>query len=126
MQMLLLQSLALILLVSHDAVAAPASSSFQTGNRKSFKVPRVRRNGYIPHGPTALRKIYQRYGLVDHEMTLNSDDLLDMDIPVMKRTESEFGSVSAVKSQDGSEFVAPVSIGGQIISLDFDTGSSDM
>ena len=36
------------------------------------------------------------------------------------------GSVSASPVQSDSEFVSPVTIGGQKIVMDFDTGSSDL
>lgn len=36
------------------------------------------------------------------------------------------GTVTATSVEGGSEFVSPVVIGGQNITLDFDTGSADM
>nr|QDD56410.1 aspartic protease APA1 [Evansstolkia leycettana] len=123
-------SLALLLCLSYDALAVPAPSRPQRKGR-SFKVDRIRRR--VAHGPSALRKAYAKYGIVPTHFGL---DLLDFE-PIDPHQSSstavddvaqpaETGAVSASAVQGGAEFVSPVTIGGQKVVMDFDTGSSDM
>lgn len=118
--MLLLHSLTLLLLFGYDVFAAPTSWPIQR-QRRSFKVGRVRRDGYIPHGSTALRRAYHKYGIVPRD---SGWDSLDFEPAKQIRSADASGSVSATST--GSEFVCPVKVGGQTLVLDFDTGSADM
>ncbi|KAL2011195.1 hypothetical protein VTN00DRAFT_3913 [Thermoascus crustaceus] len=100
---------------------------------RSFKVGRIRRSDYVPFGPAALRKAYSKYGITPTQFGL---DILDFEPIKLKPFDSEAsrnvsepdqtGAVSAQSVQDDAEFVSPVMVGGQMMVMNFDTGSSDM
>lgn len=128
MQFLL--SFALVACMGFDALAAPTLLAHRN-NGRSFKVARVRRA--VAHGPSALRRAYQKYGIVPTDLGL---ELLDFEpLPVASGAATAVdaaapatgtGAVKATAVQGGAEFVCPVTIGGQTMMMDFDTGSSDM
>lgn len=101
----------------------------------SFKVERIKRNNYVAHGPTALRKALRKFGITPVDPAGTSLDDFELYDPRLKDSLASHqvqqhvdheGSVSATSVQGDLEFVSPVSIGGQNITMDFDTGSSDM
>lgn len=132
--MQLLWILLFLLLLTYHAISAPTPFHPQQEGR-SFKVDRVRRAGYIAHGPTALRKVYRKYGIVPTTFGLDLDDLEPINVKhahahsAGNKSISEpdrTGTVSATSVQNDAEFVSPVIIGGQKIIMTFDTGSSDL
>lgn len=64
-------------------------------------------------GPGYLRDAYRKYG---KPVPSNVD----------AAAASGQGSVSATPEQYDTEYLCPVSIGGQTLNLDFDTGSADL
>lgn len=117
-----MHSLTLFLLAFLATVALGAPAPSVTLNKRTFKVPRVRRSGYTRTpicGTAALLKASRKYGL----------DLVDAaatNMTAMMKAASENGVVSALPEENASEFLSPVQIGGQTLSMDFDTGSSDL
>ncbi|KAJ5980753.1 aspergillopepsin A-like aspartic endopeptidase [Penicillium waksmanii] len=135
--MYLIISLVLFLSLGYDALAAPAAALHPQQRSKSFRVERVRRSDYIAHGPAALRKAYRKFGIVSTDFSdLDLDDFEPFDDLTRTSKSASYtdssdgtdqtGSVSATSVQGDVEFVSPVQIGGQMIVMDFDTGSSDM
>lgn len=130
----LLLSLLLFLSLSYDALALPTALRPQRRSR-SFHVERVKRGDYVAHGPSALRKAYRKFGITPMNFTgIDLDDFEPYDLNLANAVSSnqnsqdtdQEGSVSATSVQSDVEFVSPVTIGGQEITMDFDTGSSDM
>ena len=134
MQVLL--SLALLFSLSYDALAAPTPALLHpTRKSKSFRVERAKRSNYVAHGPNALSKAYCKFGITAMNVSdVDTDDFLFFDsdqvgtVPVNEKIEdsAQTGAVSATPAKGGAEFVSPVLIGNQSITLDFDTGSADM
>ncbi len=108
--MQLSSSLLLVALLLTAVLAAPARPQRKG---RSFKVDRVRRSNHVRNGPAALRKAYNKYGWTMPETVTHA-------------TGGETGDVPATPKQGDAEFLSPVSIGGQTLMLDFDTGSSDL
>ncbi|KAI9930361.1 hypothetical protein ASPWEDRAFT_106749 [Aspergillus wentii DTO 134E9] len=132
--MQLLQSIFLVLLLSYDVLSAPTAPQTQHKGR-SFKVDRVRRSNTV-HGPTALRRAYQKYGIVPMNIGFDLSDFEPISVKKISPSGSasstssapepeQTGAVSATSIQEDAEFVSPVTIGGQKIVMDFDTGSAD-
>ena len=96
--------------------------------KRSFKVDRIRQANYVPNGPAALRKAYVKFGLDDISFLPNTNVATNIDDATNSSsgTGSESGQVTASPTQNDAEFLSPVSVGGQTIVMDFDTGSSDM
>jgi hypothetical protein len=127
----LVHSLAVLLFLSYHVLAAPAPASQEKG--RSFKVDRLRREDYVADGPTALRNAYRKYHIVPTDTGVDMDDFEPVDtksaVASNNGPDSEperNGSVSARSVQSDVAFVSPVTIGGQKIVMNFDTGSSDL
>lgn len=132
--MQLLLSLVLLLSICYYALAIPTTHHYQHQN-KSFRVKRVRRGNAHVDGLGALRKAYRKYGI-----TPSSPDGIDPPdfelydkslLGVLSGYEhsqdpGQEGSTTATSVRNDVEFVSPVNIGGQSITMTFDTGSADM
>ncbi|KAI9733822.1 MAG: hypothetical protein M1818_007089 [Claussenomyces sp. TS43310] len=146
--------LLLVLLVSIvTAVPAPIRSFQRNVERRSFKVDRVRNDRFLKHnGTKALIKAYRKWAIplpdelanaVGQNEDLNIDgsnhhhdaNLLTNSsaISVGKASASNIndnakdsGTVTATPQTGDTEYLAPVTIGGQTLNMDFDTGSSDL
>ncbi|KAJ5141896.1 aspergillopepsin A-like aspartic endopeptidase [Penicillium atrosanguineum] len=131
--MRLLLSLVLFIFLSYDSLAAPTALRPQRRTR-SFRVERAKRSEYIPNGPNALAKAYRKFGLAP--TTFIDVDLNDFEAykvaksAVSTSTDSsdddQTGEVAAKSVNSDVEFISTVTIGGQDIPMDFDTGSADM
>jgi hypothetical protein len=96
--------------------AAPAPIAGLVGNSR-FTVPAIRNPNYVRNGTAAMLKAYAKYNLKPtREMPAAFTESL---------TRRQDGSVPAIPN-DGSEYLVPVTIGGEPLNLDFDTGSSDL
>lgn len=62
-------------------------------------------------GPVLMWKAYQKFGVA---------------CPPDVKAAAADGSVTATPQQYDSEYLCPVTIGGQTLNLDFDTGSADL
>ena len=108
-----------LVLVSLLASAALSKPTPQNRVQKRSFIHRVRRsvNTYGPSaGAAAMAKAYRKYGF-----QLDS-------IPAVSNAAAtaETGQVAAVPVEDESVYVGQVSIGGQMLTMEFDTGSSDL
>jgi len=109
-------------------VAAPTQPK-----KRSFKVHRIRVPNYVPNGLTALRRAYEKFNIPNSPFIqgLNNTDI-ELTVPGLAASDSdnpgstEQGQVNASPAKGDREFVSPVTIGGQTVVMDFDTGSSDM
>ena len=94
-----------------------------TRQKRSFKIHRVRQANYVPNGPRALRNAFVPFGFDDISFLPTTSAAEN--VSATAGTDEE-GDVSASPTQNDAEFLSPVSIGGQTLVMDFDTGSSDM
>lgn len=95
-----------------------------------FSVPRSTPLGRHQDGPEALRKAYLKHGIEVPEalrlrkrqvgVGLTGPNEVDPSVP------STTASEVAVTEKNDLEYLSPVDIGGTIMQLDFDTGSSDL
>lgn len=116
----------LVALLLASALSAPTTPQLR---KRSFKVSRIRQHNYVPNGPAALRKAYLKFGPGDIDLIPGGEVAARVDAAIANsqpQTDVENGEVDAEPTQNDAEFVAPVSIGGQTLVMDFDTGSSDM
>lgn len=128
-------SLVLFFFLSFNVFASPTPyKPTRHPQTKSIRIPRIKRSGYIAHGPHALRKAYRKYGITPtHFDNLDLADFKPLDGKLSLASGNQAsaepdqtGAVSATSVKNDVEFVSPVTIGGQNITLDFDTGSADL
>lgn len=132
-KMRLLLSLVLFLSLSYDSLAAPTALRPQPKSR-SFRVERVKRSDYISNGPNALAKAYRKFGLAPTTfMDVDLDDFQAYEVAksavstsTTSSDEDQTGEVTATAVNGDVEFISTVTIGGQAIPMDFDTGSADL
>ena len=117
------QSLLFVTLLITAVLAAPAQ---HLRKKRSFKLPRVRQHNYVPDGTFALRKAYRKFGLgtLDTYPGVNFTPKLAATNNGDNSTED--GEVPASPTQNDAEFLSPVSVGGQTLVLNVDSGSADM
>ena len=116
--MLRLQSFLLIAFLISVVLAAP--------QKRSFKIERVKQHNYKPSGKYALRKAYRKFGISDLKFRPKTSKSGGVSAAANTTTTSDEGNVTATGSQNDAEYLSPVSVGGQTLVMDFDTGSSDM
>lgn len=84
----------------------------------------------MPDGTIAIRKAYNKFGLQDFgmipELDVSTTLIPFSELAASGGSSTDNGQVSATSSQNDAEFLSPVTIGGQTLVMDFDTGSSDM
>jgi Eukaryotic aspartyl protease len=72
-------------------------------------------------GPDAMRKAFRKFGFKNKPAGLSSNSTSGT-----ASITAEQGSVAAAPEQNDAEYLSPVIIGNQTLTLDFDTGSSDL
>lgn len=93
--------------------ASPVEYTPHNKRGLAFKVPQTKAKSKILSGPAAMAAVYAKYGA-----TAPPD--------VKAAAANNDGTVAANPEQYDSEYLCPVNIGGQVLNLDFDTGSSDL
>jgi len=110
---------AVVVLVSLLTSAALSSPTPQNRIQKRSFTHRVRRdvNTYgASAGASAMAKAYRKYGIqLDSISAVRSD-----------AATGETGQVTAAPLENGAEYIEPITIGGQMLNMAFDTGSSDL
>ncbi|KAL9004349.1 MAG: hypothetical protein Q9188_002843 [Gyalolechia gomerana] len=94
------------------AIAAASPIELQP-RAKDFVIHQSVRKPFIKSGPAAVLSVYGKYNATAPE-------------DVIKAAAANDGTVSANPEQYDSQYLTPVTIGGQTVNLDFDTGSSDL
>ena len=79
----------------------------------SFKLDQTVQKPFILSGPSAMAKTYAKYGKA-------------VPAVIAAAAANNDGTVTANPEAYDSEYLCPVTIGGQTLNLDFDTGSSDL
>ncbi|MCJ1403689.1 hypothetical protein MMC11_006912 [Xylographa trunciseda] len=91
---------------------------------RSFKVERTQHGAKTRNAQQALTKSYSKWGM-SMPAVLTASNTAE-DITASNTSSSETGEVTNIPTQSDAEFLAPISIGGQTLMMDFDTGSSDL
>jgi hypothetical protein len=107
------------------ALASPVSQR----KKRSFRVPVVPNPNYKPHGPRAYKRALQKFGFngitfkPDGEVATRLKAASNMSAVVGQGTQD--GSTPTAPTQNDAQFLSPVTIGGQQMIMNFDSGSSD-
>lgn len=100
-------------LIVSTALVALASASPLEKRKSAFTVHQTVPKPFIKSGPAAVAAVYAKYGATPPQDVVDAAAAND-------------GTVTTTPEQYDSEYLTPVSIGGQTLNLDFDTGSSDL
>ena len=79
----------------------------------AFRIDQTVPKPHILSGPASMARVYGKFGRA-------------APADVVSAAANNDGTVTATPEQYDSEYLCPVTIGGQIVNLDFDTGSSDL
>ncbi len=105
-----------VLALALVAQAAPAPSVKARG-ASTWSASAVHNTNYVRNGTLALLKAYAKHHLTPTRQFTNSF--------LAAIQERQDGSAEATPA-DGSEYLVSTSVGGQLLNLDFDTGSADL
>jgi hypothetical protein len=102
--------LAQIVLASANFLSMIAASPVD--KLTSFSVTQIPNPKFVPNGPAAYARVFVKHNKpIPHDLAIATGN---------------DGSVTATAVNSDFEFLSPVSIDGQILNLQFDTGSSDL
>lgn len=96
------------------SLAAPA----EVVGRKAFSVQQKPHGKVLRNGPIQLNKAYQKYAKVGA--------VAPTEVAAAAAAAVQTGSVRATPEQYDEAYLCPVTVGGRVLNLDFDTGSSDL
>lgn len=113
---MLSQITAFLALGASIAQAAPAPETFAQGSG-AHSVQAIRNPNYVRNGTASLLKAYAK-----HHVKPTQQMSGEFMTALRKRQD---GSASAIPS-DGAEYLVPVTVGGQSLNLDLDSGSADL
>ena len=111
--------IATILALALAAQAAPTERAASG----SFSIPAVHNVNHVRNGTAAMLKAYKKFNLKPSaEQELSNAFWNELSLS-RKRQD---GSATASPDPDNVEYLVPVTVGGQTLNLDFDTGSADL
>jgi hypothetical protein len=132
-------SFRLFLLVAFLAaivLAVPAPLRKKNIQKRTFRVPRQLNKAHPtgPNGAAAMRKIFRKYNFkVKEDFMVKEGFISQSKQSEQQNTTSDAaggknttGSVAANPGPNAALFLSPVDVGGQMLNLDFDSGSSDL
>lgn len=110
------------------ALALAAPSQVRRGGlaKRSFKVPRQLNTAHPtgPNGAAAMRKVFRKYNFkVEEDFSKAKKNTT---AAATAAGGNKTGSVAANPQDNAALFLSPVNVGGQMLNLDFDSGSSDL
>lgn len=106
-------------------LASPVSQR----RKRSFKVPNIPNPHYVPHGPRAYKRALNKFGFGDisfkddGEIATRLKAASNMTAAIAQGTQD--GSTPTAGTQNDAQFLSPITIGGQTLVVNFDSGSSD-
>jgi hypothetical protein len=105
------------------AVALSSPTPTRTLNKRSFQhhVKRTINRRDPATGPNAMAAAYRKFGFT---LPVRAANITTGGNTTAGGTGS--GVVAAAPEPNNAEYLSPVNIGGQTVTLDFDTGSSDL
>ncbi|KAF2855662.1 acid protease [Plenodomus tracheiphilus IPT5] len=133
----------LVALLAAIVLAVPAPLRQQGLQKRSFIVPRQINKAHPtgPNGPAAMRKVFNKYNFKSKAVFMEKEGFIGQKGEKAQsqrgnRTKkppasgaaarNQSGTVAANPEQNAALFLSPVNVGGQMLNLDFDSGSSDL
>ncbi|EXJ84520.1 aspergillopepsin I [Capronia epimyces CBS 606.96] len=96
--------------------------------KRSFKIPRIRNANYKPNGRAAYKRALFKFGFNDISFLPEGEvatRIKAATAAAVNATDKEDGETTASPTQNDAQFLSPVTVGGQKLIMNFDSGSSD-
>lgn len=96
--------------------------------KRSFKVKRVEVPNYKPNGPKAYKRALVKFGFDDISFVPDGEVASRIKAATAAQITGageEDGETTASPTQNDAQFLSPVSVGGQTLIMNFDSGSAD-
>ena len=96
--------------------------------KRSFKVKQVLNPNYKPDGVKAYRRALFKFGLDGISLVPGGEvasRIKAATAAALNSTGNEDGETTASPTQNDAQFLSPVTVGGQQLIMNFDSGSSD-
>lgn len=125
--MLRIQVLLLALLFLTTVLATPIQQKQK--QKRSFKIPRIRNANYKPNGKATYKRALFKFGFNDISFVPDGEvatRIRAASAATVNATGSEDGETTASPTQNDAQFLSPVTVGGQELIMNFDSGSSDL
>ncbi|RMZ68651.1 aspartic endopeptidase pep1 [Pyrenophora seminiperda CCB06] len=108
-----------------QSLPPPFKLCYPTEKREAFSVKQVERSTYLKNGPAQIIKTLRKHGKeVPTHLVKAAEDRASNTVV---NAAAASGAVSANPSdQYDVSYLSPVTVGGTVLQLDFDTGSSDL
>ena len=108
-------------------LATVLASPIKLKQKRSFKIPRIQQHNYVPNGRAAYRRALFKFGFGDIEFQPEGEVATRLKAVTAAQLSAgnEDGSTTASPTQNDAQFLSPVTIGGQTLVMNFDSGSSD-
>jgi aspergillopepsin I len=103
------------------AVAAQAAPTAEKRVANTFSIPAIHNTQHVRNGTAAMLKAYKKFGLKPTQQF--SDSFINEITASRKRQD---GTATASPDPNNVEYLVPVTIGGENLNLDFDSGSADL
>ncbi|KAK5014227.1 hypothetical protein LTR16_010404, partial [Cryomyces antarcticus] len=111
--MYVLQAIIALAALANLSLASP----IELVGRRTFSVSQVPNGKRIRNGPLAMSKTYAKYAV---------EAPTDIKVAAANAAASQQGEVSNAPEAHDQSYLCPVTVGGQTLNLDFDTGSADL
>lgn len=127
-----------VALLAAVVLAVPAPTLRRGLQKRSFEIPRQvnRAHPTGPNGMVAMRQVFRKYNFKVKEDFMVKEGFISFNkqsgnttAPTAAATtggNKTSGSVAANPANNAALFLSPVDVGGQMLNLDFDSGSSDL
>ncbi|EXJ94234.1 aspergillopepsin I [Capronia coronata CBS 617.96] len=124
--MLRIQALLFTVLFLTAVFATPIQQKQK--QKRSFKIPRIRNANYKPNGKAAYKRALIKFGFNDISFVPDGEvatRIRAATAAAVNATGNEDGGTTAAPTQNDAQFLSPVTVGGQQLIMNFDSGSSD-
>jgi hypothetical protein len=103
------------------------STPVKQHRKRSFKVKRVEVPNYKADGPKAYKRALMKFGFDDISFKPDGEvaNRIKAATAASISSGNEDGETPAAPTQNDAQFLSPVTVGGQVLIMNFDSGSSD-
>ncbi|RVX74198.1 hypothetical protein B0A52_02030 [Exophiala mesophila] len=117
-----------LFLLTFFCIAAVLATPIKQKQKRSFKIPQIPNPNYKPNGKRAYKRALFKFGLGDISFLPDGEVATRIKASTEAAVDDDSnsdGATTASPTQNDAQFLSPVTIGGQTLIMNFDSGSSD-